>query len=133
LTEVLTSSCSSRTIPTEQNHRQSNEISGAITTDPEVQSWTYDSNLSLVTDEDFILADILERSASEEPNTRIFVFINNFHFVFFVCCLVIPNESANNNTGELSSYQTSLNNLILLNSQIYRSRIVSPIKFEENQ
>jgi len=90
LNEGLISSCSNQTIPIEQNLRQSNEIpviSGAITTDPEVQSWKYDSNLSLVTDEDFILADILERSASEEPNTRIyliFFLLKIFIFLFVV-------------------------------------------------
>jgi hypothetical protein len=61
----------------------------------------------LITDEDFILADILERSANEEPDTA--------------------------NTGEFSEYSTSLNNLIFLNSQIYRSRTDPPIKSDENQ
>ena len=56
----------------------------------------------IVTDEDFILADILERSTNESfspPSNLI-------------------NESPETNPSE----STSLNNLILLNSQIYQSR-----------
>lgn len=46
--------------------------SNSITTNPEIQSWQDESTLSLITDEDFILADILERSANEEQHTSIY-------------------------------------------------------------
>jgi hypothetical protein len=56
--------------------------SNPITTNPEIQSWQDESTLSLITDEDFILADILERSANEEPDTSIYLFfIRNLYLV----------------------------------------------------
>jgi hypothetical protein len=80
LDEGSTSLFSSRSIPTEQNLHEKNEIpnissavnSNPITTNPEIQSWPDESTLSLITDEDFILADILERSANEEQHTSIY-------------------------------------------------------------
>ncbi len=56
--------------------------SNPIITNPEIQSWQDESTLSLITDEDFILADILERSANEEPDTSIYLFfIRNLYLV----------------------------------------------------
>ena len=62
---------------TEQKLDHSNEIpivSGAITNGNHPPD-THESTVSLITDEDFILADILERSAIDEENPSNF-FVN---------------------------------------------------------